>query len=463
MKTSLAFLAALLLSIAACAVSPPPEPPLPAAAPGSATRGPALAGSRPVAAKGPLTLEQCLEEALARNPGIAALEHEREAARARHAAARAERWPTADVVLDYHRTLDDQRLLPPRGPTDPGTWADDLAGADLVVRLPLYTGGRLTSEIRAADLLARAAEHRLARTREELVFDVTSLFVSILAQEKVIEAVRFSRRALQEHLKRVNDLIAHDRAARVDKLHTQVRIADVVQRLVTEENRLEVQRRALGNLLGREGAVEVRGALAEKAPCADLRANLTKARKNREDRRAAVQEVEALRRRIESARSGGRPSVFLEGSYGGRWAEGGTNRMPGAARAEDAGRVGVVVDIPLFRGGRVAGRVREARERFLAAREALRALDLRIRLEVETAVLDVMAARARVAATREAVAQAKESLRIERERYTVGKGSITDVLDAQSALLDSETHHDLALAALGIARARLDLATGERR
>jgi len=42
--------------------------------------------------------------------------------------------------------------------------------------------------------------------------------------------------------------------------------------------------------------------------------------------------------------------------------------------------------------------------------------------------------------------QAEESPRIEREKYDLGKGSITDVLDAQSALLDSQTNYYRALA-----------------
>jgi len=38
-------------------------------------------------------------------------------------------------------------------------------------------------------------------------------------------------------------------------------------------------------------------------------------------------------------------------------------------------------------------------------------------------------------------AQAEESLQIEREKYDLGKKSITNVLDARSALLDSQTNY----------------------
>ena len=59
--------------------------------------------------------------------------------------------------------------------------------------------------------------------------------------------------------------------------------------------------------------------------------------------------------------------------------------------------------------------------------------------------------------------QAEESLRIEREKYDLGKKSITNVLDAQSALLDSQTNYYRALADYNTALAQFRLAVGERR
>jgi outer membrane protein TolC len=74
--------------------------------------------------------------------------------------------------------------------------------------------------------------------------------------------------------------------------------------------------------------------------------------------------------------------------------------------------------------------------------------------------LNIDSARKRIEATQAAINQGKESLRIEQEKYGLGKGSITDVLDAQSALLESQTSYYRALADYHIAQAQLTLATG---
>ena len=60
-----------------------------------------------------------------------------------------------------------------------------------------------------------------------------------------------------------------------------------------------------------------------------------------------------------------------------------------------------------------------------------------------------------------AVEQARESLRIEREKYNLGKGAIVDVLDAQSAMLDSQTNYYRALADYNTAIAQFRLAVGQ--
>jgi outer membrane protein TolC len=77
-------------------------------------------------------------------------------------------------------------------------------------------------------------------------------------------------------------------------------------------------------------------------------------------------------------------------------------------------------------------------------------------------VLNIGSAAQRVEATEKSIEQAKESLRIEREKYDLGKGAIVDVLDAQSALLDSQTNYYRALADYNVALAQLKLAIGEQ-
>jgi outer membrane protein len=130
---------------------------------------------------------------------------------------------------------------------------------------------------------------------------------------------------------------------------------------------------------------------------------------------------------------------------------------------EDAGRIGITVGVPIFEGGRIRAQIAKERALLHADQQRLRRLELQIRLEVETAVLNLNSAGQRVSVTRKSIAEAEESLRIERVKYDFGKGAIVDVLDAQTALLGAQTTHYRALADLNTATAQVQLATGDNR
>ena len=416
---------------------------------------------------GPLTLETALRIALEHNPDLRAFHWEDAAAQARAEMAASSRWPSLHAIAGYSQLLNAQFLIPPTSNLQPRVFTDNLVAADLVMQVPLFTGGRITNEIRAADLLHEAAGQRLARSREQLTFNVTSLFYAILAQRHVIESLQFSREALDEHLKRVNDLLAAQRAADVDRLRTEVRLADLKQQLVREQNRLAIHRIALGTLLGLDETNEplaVVGTLDFDAAATPppLTESLAAAYEFRNDYLAALAALEAQAREVDVARAAHWPTVALLGSYGGRWAIDPAEQPAGTSRADDIGMVGVAVNVPIFEGGRISARTREETAQLHVARERLRQLELAVRLDVESALLNVTSSRERVLATEKAVEQAKESLRIERDKYDAGKGSITDVLDAQSALLDSQTNYYRALAENRTALAQLDLALGGR-
>jgi len=462
---TVALILGLLAVLPGCALMSPTDPYRPVDLYGpSARRG--AATSRPAApsVNAVVDLSQAIEIALANNPEVAAVGWESQAAQAQRDAAFGAILPTVNVVGGYTRYLDDQRLVPATFNSEKGVFSDDIFSSDLVVTVPLFTGGRLISEIRAAELLQKAAEHRLARSRQELVFNVSSVFYSILAQRKVIESLEFSKKALQEHLKRIQDLIASQKAAKVDLLRTEVRLADLEQRLVQERNVLAIQERVLTNLLGLdhpEKPVEVVGDLVlAQAVIPGTDQALGQAFGGRSDYLAARAALEAQAKAVDAARAAHWPTVALQGAYGGRWAARPTDRLPGTESTEDVGRVGIVVDVPVFEGGRIEARIRQERATLAAAQERLRELELQVRLDVETALLNVNSSRERVLATEKAIEQAQESLRIEREKYDLGKGAIVDVLDAQSALLDSQTNYYRALADYDTAWAQLRLAVG---
>ncbi len=412
----------------------------------------------------PLSLHDCIETALANNPDIAAGIWTEKAAAAGRNEAEAQRWPWVHARGAYTHSVDNNLLKPLSRPAEPSVFTDDVVAGDLVLAFPIFTGGRITNRIAAADLLEKAARHQLARTRDELVFNVSSLFYAILSQRRVIDSVEFSRQALKEHRDRVSRMVNVQKAAKVDLLRTEVKLADVEQRLVYEKNRLEIERQTMATLLGtdiKRSAVRLTGSLDVVDVNTDTQKDMQNALKSRPDYQAAQSALDAVAKNLAAAKGEYWPTVSLEGSYGGRWAPDPDIRQSGADEFEDVGQLGVVMSVPLFEAGAIKAKVQRQEAQLQVAKANLHKLELRIRLEVESAELNIGSARERVRATEKSIAQAKESFRIEQEKYNLGRGSITNVLDAQAALLDAETNYYQALSDYNTSVAQLRLATGE--
>ena len=272
-----------------------------------------------------LTLEQCIETARVNNPSLAAGIWDVQTTLAQWNIAAAEKWPNVRGTAGYNSYLQNQRLVPVRKNNDPGMFSTSLFAGDIILRMPLFTGGRITNEINAAALLSQAAEHRLARTWEELVFNVSSTFYTILGQRPLIESLQFSTKVLNKQRQRVLDMMRVGKAAKVDVLRTEVRLSDLDQRLVREQTVSEIQRRVLGTLMGiGDGSqpVTVRGNLSLNRRVPDLHGAIAMAYAERGDYRAARASLDAQMARVTAARGALWPTLSLAGSYGTRVAAG---------------------------------------------------------------------------------------------------------------------------------------------
>lgn len=412
-----------------------------------------------------LTLEEALAIALERNPDVAEAESRLAEAQARWRAANAGQWPTLKARGSYDYWTEDQRLLAATKNGEQGVFGPEIWGGELVASFPLYTGGRVSAEKAAARWHRQGAEDQWARAKETLAFQVSALFYGLLAQDEVLRAVAAAVRAMEEQERAVQALVEAGKATRVDLLRAQVRRAELYERQVRETNNRTLQQQAWAALLGLEDPAlpTARGSLEPHRPvlCPDSGECMKKAFAQRSDYRAAQAAVSAAEAAVQAARSGYRPTLSAQASYGTRWMSDPSDQPEGTEDQVEIGRAGLVAELPLFDGRLAAARVAEQSARLRGAQERLRKLELQIRYEVQTALADIAAAQERIKAAEEGVGQAEESFRIVKEKYELGKGTMTDVLDAQTALVNAQTSRARALADLAVADARRRLAIGD--
>ena len=129
---------------------------------------------------------------------------------------------------------------------------------------------------------------------------------------------------------------------------------------------------------------------------------------------------------MEAAKSAFGPKVRAEGSYGRR----DTDFFP----QDEEWLAGVSIEWPLFTGFYRQHHLARTKVEVYKEEAETKQLLLKVRQEVWTAHNKFKEAYEAVQATKVLVQDAQESMRLAKERYEAGAGTVTDLLDSQTAL-----------------------------
>lgn len=111
---------------------------------------------------------------------------------------------------------------------------------------------------------------------------------------------------------------------------------------------------------------------------------------------------------------------------------------PNDSESEDT-TISLQFNVPIYSGGAVSSRVREAEYRHRASRERLERVARETERSTRDAYLGVMSEMARVQSLRQAVASSRVALEATEAGYEVGTRTQVDVLDARRRLFEAET------------------------
>lgn len=414
----------------------------------------------------PLSLPDCVRLALENNPNLNVARQEQAIQALEKPRAFSSFLPTLDAEGTYARFEEKQRVVPAHRNNELGVFDEDFLEGGLVLRLPLFQGGRRVAAYRIAELAGKLASEQLTTTRQDLVLNVASVFYKTLQLEQVIRATEASREALQSQTATTRLQVEVGRSAPVDSMKVEVRLAGIEQSL----SRLQADRRLLlvqlGRLLGMSGQGQsvprIAGQLqAVPQPLPQVEGAKATARERRSEWKAAQLQLEQAEKNLDAVRADYWPRVDGFARYGTR--SGLPYDQKGDGKAldhETSWLTGVQVDIPLFRGGAVRLQVAQARLRIDQARERLRDVELLIGEDLDRAFTSLSDSRNRMGVAAKNVEAAAETLRIEQTTYREGRNTINDVLDAQAARLTADVEYSQAVVDYLLARLDWERALG---
>jgi len=387
-------------------------------------------------------------------------------ARAQLAQARAAKQPQVGVSASYTRSQERgaQTITFPNpfGSSPPEISITlpapnpNIYAARLALQYPLYTGGRLESQIALAEANLRGAQAVFTLAQRQILFSAQQLYLqALLGQENVTAAQRALNQA-NESLRVANARVSTGAAPQFDALQAQVAVANAEQEMVRARTSVASAQTSLSAALNlaQDTALEFTETLEPRPVQGAIQDAIVRALRDRPELAELQSRLAATQASIDLAASGGRPNVNVSTGYD-------LGNSNGTATSISGGwSVTLGVTLALYDGGITRERMREAQLRL----EQLKVLDAHTRqqveLEVRLAWLALQQAAGELSAATKAVEQGREAARLAAVRYQAGVGTQLELVSAQTTLAQAELSLASARFSQNLARIRLILATG---
>lgn len=316
--------------------------------------------------------------------------------------------------------------------------------------LPLYTGKKLESQIKSAELEIDISKLEYTQAQEDLIYQVAKAYIDALENYENTRVYKETEENMAEHEKNISALYRAGSKAKIDLLRAQVESSNAQQDTSKSQAAYEVSLTNLATLLatGANSQLTVEH-VATSMDLGNLDAYLEQANLERADLKATALKVDQGEYALEAARSGKRPSVSAEAGVGVD-----ANSSTDWDRRADAS-AGVSASWNIFDSGISKAEIQKAESELEQLNLKMQDEINSIHEEVITAYKNLKIALTRLKTTKKAVELAEEERFIAIERYRAGEGILLDVLDSEVSLSTAKKNH--VSATYDVARYKFDL------
>jgi outer membrane protein len=293
----------------------------------------------------------------------------------------------------------------------------------------------------------KQSEALFAQAGQDLLLRVTQAYFDVLAAQDTLTLVGAQKAAISEQLAQAKRNFEVGTATITDTHEAQSRYDLVLAQEIAAQNDLDNKRRSLEQLTGKEYAGLK--PLREKIELAAPNPNDMQAWVELSERQAygvqiqqALLEVAQLEAKRGSA--GHYPTLDLVATHGQSFLSSGSSALSSIGSDQTTSTLGLQLALPLYQGGGISSREREAAANLERSRQDLEQAKRAAVLAARQAYLASVNGLAQVKALEQALVSSQSALESNKLGYQVGVRINIDVLNAQQQLYS--TQRDLALA-----------------
>ena len=298
-------------------------------------------------------------------------------------------------------------------------------------------------QIGQARLQVLQAEAALAGAQQDLILRVAQAYFDVLLARDNVALSGSQKTAISEQLAQAKRTFEVGTATIVDTLEAQARYDQANAKEISDKNDLEVKRRALQVLLGREpgGLTPLKEPLVLAPPQpADIEAWVKEGGASNFSVVAARANQEIAHEEIRKQKAGYLPTLDATASYGRLYNP--TQSIEGViGPVQNSGSFGITLSMPFLNGGLTTSLVRQAVANAEKADQDLESTGRNVAQSIRTSFLNVTSGIAQVRALEQAQTSTQSQLDSTILGRDVGVRTSVDVLNAQQQVY--QTRRDL--------------------
>jgi outer membrane protein len=308
--------------------------------------------------------------------------------------------------------------------------------------LPIYSGLKIQYGIRSSEFLEKAAVLDADQDKEAVIMNTIDAFTNLYK-------ARANVRVIQENLAQSRsrdadfaNLEKNGLLARNDKLKALLQTANIELTLADVENNLKVATVNMNIMLGlpeETALVPDSASLVEPGAVKSLQDYEQLALQNRKDMQAIAYRKQASQVGIQAAKADYYPSLALTSGYIAAY-------IPNFITITNAVTFGVGLSYNVSSLWKTNAHVTEARAKLAEVQANEEGLNDEVRLQVNQAYDALLTANKKIEVSRTAIDQGVENYKIVKNKYDNSLLTVTDLLDANALMLQSQISLELARA-----------------
>lgn len=308
--------------------------------------------------------------------------------------------------------------------------------------LPIYAGGKIRYGIESSKYLAHAEELDAENSKEEVIENTIEAYVNLYKANAAVKLYEENLVQAQQRVKEFSNLEKNGLLARNDLLKVQLQASNVELSLLDVRNNWELANVNMDLMLGLPESTTLApdsSIINQSFSVGTLDEYVQSALQNRKDIEALGLRKQAADLGVKATKADRYPAIALTGGYI-------AADVPKVLTITNAANVGVGVSYNLGSLWKNKAKVdqAEAQSRELEATQEL--MNNNIRLQVNRAYLNWLSSQKKIEVYAKAVEQADENYRIVKNKYNNGLATVTDLVEADVAQLQSRLNYSISKA-----------------